>query len=123
MPPSLAPDRILEHLATVTADRPASPRAFIRASEATILAAMQAGYSGIDIYRAFAAVGQPPPMGLRQFRRYLATLRPLVSASSTRSVTSVPHQPPRHGASTPAARPAAPATFRWNPLADDGDIH
>lgn len=123
MPIAADPQQILSHLTAITAGRSKQPRAFVEANTTAILTALRAGYTGSDLYQAFVATGHPPPMSLRQFRRYLARLRPQVSATASPPVT--PGSAPIGGSEQPTpARPAAPpATLHWDPLADDMDIH
>ncbi|EGV28140.1 hypothetical protein ThidrDRAFT_4041 [Thiorhodococcus drewsii AZ1] len=116
MPTSADPDQILSRLTAMTADRSPRPSAFIQANTEAILAALNAGYTGIDLYRALVEAGHPPPMSLRQFRRYLARLRPQPTVLPTPIPGSAPSPGSRHPASPPA-------TLHWDPLADDEDIH
>ena len=87
MPNAADPEQLLKRLAALTAGRPTRPNAFIQVNTAAILAALKSGYTGIDLYQAFVDTGHPPPMSLRQFRRYLARLRPQVSATASPALT------------------------------------
>lgn len=123
MPTSADPKQILSRLTAMASSRPTRPGAFIQANSATILAALTAGHTGIDLYRAFVDAGHPPPMSVRQFRRYLARLRPRVPATASPALTPGADSAARSRRPA-AARPASPpATLNWDPLADDEDIH
>lgn len=123
----LDPERILTQLAQTPAVRPSRARAFMQQHQTAIRRALAVGYRAGALYRALAALGHPPPMSLRQFRRYLATWRPDPSAVTTvlsRSSASpvrIPTPPRQDSDPQSPARP--PATFRWDPLSDDSEIH
>ncbi|NEV60382.1 hypothetical protein [Thiorhodococcus minor] len=123
MPTSADPDQILSRLTAITRTRPTRPSAFIQVNMAAILAALKAGYTGIDLYRAFVDIGHPPPMSLRQFRRYLARLRPPVSATASMTPTAESDPAARPRPPAPRRPASPPATLNWDPLADDEDIH
>ncbi|EGV32647.1 hypothetical protein ThidrDRAFT_1132 [Thiorhodococcus drewsii AZ1] len=123
MPDSANPEQLLKQLTAMTAGRPTRPRTFIQANAAAILAALNAGHTGIDLYRAFAAAGHPPPMSLRQFRRYLARLRAQEPGTAPSALTAGPDPAARARQPTPAHPASPPPTLRWDPLADDEDIH
>lgn len=121
--------QLLAHLARDQAERPRSARVYIQQHRAAILQALAAGYSGIDLYQALSALGDPPPMSLRQFRRYLVSCRQEVQPAPTVSRPTVPRvngkpaaplAPLQHSRSAPQGEP--PKTFRWDPLTDDSDI-
>lgn len=129
MTDSTDPAQLLAHLARDQTERPRSARVYIQQHRAAILQALGAGYSGIDLYQALSALGDPPPMSLRQFRRYLVSLRREVQAAPTVSHPTVPRvsgtpaaplAPLPHAHSAPQGGP--PKTFRWDPLTDDSDI-
>lgn len=123
MPTSADPRLILSRLMAMTAARPTRPSAFIQTNTGVILAALNAGYVGIDLYRAFVDSGHPPPMSPRQFSRYLARLRPLASAMASPALTPGSDSAARSRPPVPGRPASAPATLHWDPLADDEDIH
>jgi hypothetical protein len=123
MPNAADPEQLLKRLTALTAGRPTRPNAFIQVNTAAILAALKAGHTGIDLYRAFVDTGHPPPMSLRQFRRYLARLRPPTAATASPALTQGPDSAARSRPPAPRRPASPPATLHWDPLADDEDIH
>ena len=129
MTDSTDPAQLLAHLARDPAERPRSARVYIQQHRAAILQALAAGYSGTDLYQALAGLGDPPPMSLRHFRRFLVSLRQDLTQSvrpATRSPTAPVNRTPITLAPLQRARPPPlgepPKTFRWDPLTDDADI-
>lgn len=123
------PVQFLAHLARDHAARPRSPRVYIQQHQAAILQALAAGHSGTELYQALSTLGDPPPMSLRQFRRYLVTLRqeviqpvrtPIRPPTPQVTRTQVPLAPLERSRPPPLGEP--PKTFRWDPLTDDADI-
>ena len=129
MTDSTDPAQLLAHLARDQAERPQSARVYIQQHRAAILQSLAAGYSGIDLCQALSALGDPQPMSLRQFRRYLVSLRQEVQPAVTpsrptnpqvRGTPAAPLAPLQHARSAPQGAP--PKTFHWDPLTDDSDI-
>ncbi|NEX19862.1 hypothetical protein G3480_05960 [Thiorhodococcus mannitoliphagus] len=123
------PVQLLAHLARDQSDRPQSARVYIQQHQVAILQALTAGYSGTDLYQALSTLGDPPPMSLRHFRRYLVSLRQVVNKPvATPSKPPTPQLTPKPAPLEPIQRSRPPPlgeppkTFRWDPLTDDSDI-
>ncbi|MBK5966790.1 hypothetical protein CCR95_22620 [Thiocystis minor] len=134
-------------LSTLEKTAPSDARQFIDAYHDLIAQGLNRGFSSVRIFYAFQALGLPPPMSQRQFRRYVSAIKQEVLSGAlqtktpavgeaTRTVMPVLSHPGCHERSNlienaavghSSERPTRPSvltpkTFNWNPTADFDDL-